>query len=358
MSAGHLAEWREGAAGLAVGGAAGYVASRAGTPIPWMLGPLLTVAALRVAGLRVGALPGGRQAGQWIIGTALGLYFTPVVVREVAGWWWLLAVGALLALGLGYVGGLILARAGGVDRTTGVFASVPGGAAEMWVLSERFGARADRVAAAQSLRIVIVVLVIPFAYAALGLHGADTYVPGATAFDTGGLAVLLAATFAGGAALQALRFPNAFVLGSLAVAIPLTALSVDLSAMPTVASNAGQCLLGCALASRFGPEFLHGSHRFVAAVVASVLAAIALSAAVAVALALATGLPPATLVLGTAPGGIAEMCVTAKVLRFGVPLVTAFHVTRVVALLLLTAPVFARVRAWRRARTGAEGFGG
>jgi membrane AbrB-like protein len=315
-----------------------------------MLGPLVTVAALRVAGARVGSLPGGRQVGQWIIGTALGLYFTPVVVREVAGWWWLLAFGALLAIGLGYMGGLILARVGGVDRTTGVFASVPGGAAEMWVLAERFGASADRVAAAQSLRIVIVVLVVPFAYAALGLHGADAYVAGMRTTDAAGLATLMAATFAGSAALQALRIPNAFVLGSLAVAIPLTALSVDLSAMPTVASNAGQCLLGCALGSRFEPSFLRGSRRFVAAVAGSVLAAIALSAAVAVLLALATGLHPATLVLGMAPGGIAEMCVTAKVLQLGVPLVTSFHVTRVVALLLLTAPVFARVRAWRRAR--------
>ena len=54
--------------------------------------------------------------------------------------------------------------------------------------------------------------------------------------------------------------------------------------------------------------------------------------------------------LGTAPGGIAEMCITAKVLQLGVPLVTAFHVTRVVVLLLLTAPLFARASAWRRAR--------
>ena len=41
-----------------------------------------------------------------------------------------------------------------------------------------------------------------------------------------------------------------------------------------------------------------------------------------------SGLYPATLVLGMAPGGIAEMCITAKVLQLGVPLVTAFHVTR------------------------------
>ena len=52
--------------------------------------------------------------------------------------------------------------------------------------------------------------------------------------------------------------------------------------------------------------------------------------------------------LALAPGGIAEMCITAKVLQLGVPLVTAAHVTRVIILLLLTGPLFgwcARLRA-------------
>jgi membrane AbrB-like protein len=349
------AQWVRGVAGLAAGAAAGAVCSWLRTPIPWMLGPLVTVAFLRVAGARVGSPPGGRQAGQWIIGTALGLYFTPQVVREVAGWWWLLAVGAAFAIALGYGGGVLLARLAGIDRTTGVFASVPGGAAEMSVLGERFGARADRVAAAQSLRILIVVLLVPFAYAALGLHGTDAYAPGATRFDAAGFALLMGGTFAGSALAQRLDVPNAFVLGSLAVAIPLTALSVDLSTMPAVASNAGQCLLGCALGARFEPDFLAGAHRFVAAVAASVLAAIAVSVGAALLLAALTGLVPATVVLGMAPGGIAEMCITAKVLQLGVPLVTAFHVTRVVALLLLTAPLFERAQALKRRRRAREG---
>jgi uncharacterized membrane protein AbrB (regulator of aidB expression) len=42
------------------------------------------------------------------------------------------------------------------------------------------------------------------------------------------------------------------------------------------------------------------------------------------------------------------MCITAKVLQLGVPLVTAFHVARVVVLLLGTGPIFAWARAWRR----------
>jgi membrane AbrB-like protein len=340
--------------GLALGAAAGWVCSRIGTPIPWMMGPLVAVALLRVAGANVSAIPGGRQVGQWIIGTALGLYFTPAVVREVTGWWPLLALGAVIAIGLGYAAGIALAHFARIDRTTGIFASVPGGAAEMSVLGERFGARVDRVASAQSLRLIIVVTVVPTIYALLGVHGADPYVPGITTFSMGGFALLMAATGIGGLLAVALRLPNAFVLGALAVAIPLTAMQVDLSATPTVASNAGQCLLGCALGARFERDFLRGAPRFVIAVTATVLGAIAISAGFGWAAAHLAGLHPATVVLGMAPGGIAEMSITAKVLQLGVPLVTSFHVTRLVVLLLCTAPLFARMRAWRQRRMSAR----
>jgi membrane AbrB-like protein len=54
----------------------------------------------------------------------------------------------------------------------------------------------------------------------------------------------------------------------------------------------------------------------------------------------ATGLHPATLVLATSPGGIAEMAITAKVLQLGVPVVTAFQVCRLVAVLVLVEPLY------------------
>ena len=347
---GGVSAWARWTATLAVGALAGYVCAMLRTPIPWMLGPLFSIALLRVAGARIEAPPPARYAGQWIIGTSLGLYFTSAVMREVAGLWYLLAAGAAFAIVLGYVSGIALARLAGLDRTTGIFASVPGGAAEMATLGERFGGRVDRIAAAQSLRILIVVAVVPGAITALGIHGADPYVPGATAFDVGGFAVLMGATLAGSLVFQTFAVPNAFVLGSLALAIPLTALDVYLSSMPQVVSNAGQLLLGCALGSRFQPDFLRGAHRFVGAVTMTVLLSIALSTVFGAGLAWIAGQNPATLVLGNAPGGIAEMCITAKVLQLGVPLVTAFHVTRVVVLLLTTPAVFERARRWYRAR--------
>jgi membrane AbrB-like protein len=266
------------------------------------------------------------------------------------GWWPLLIAGAMFAIAFSYVGALALATLAGIDRTTALFASVPAGAMEMATLGERFGARIDRVAAAQSLRIIVVVIVVPFAYTLLDAHGADSFVPVTQAFDGIGLAELAVATLAGVAIASWLRIPNPFMLGTLAVAILLTANGVQLSAVPSPVSNAGQCLLGCAMGARFRRDFFQGAPRFVGSVLTIALAGIVAAALFGVLLGWLSGLSPYTLGLGLAPGGFAEMCITAKALQLGVPLVTAFHLTRLVALLLLTAPLFTVVQHWRRRR--------
>jgi len=89
--------------------------------------------------------------------------------------------------------------------------------------------------------------------------------------------------------------------------------------------------------------------------VASVAVAMLLSALFAAAIAATTDIRLPTAVLATAPGGIAEMAITAKVLDLGVPLVTAFHVTRVVILLTCTAPVFVWLRSYRASRRSDRG---
>ncbi len=311
-----------------------------------MLGPLFATASLRVVGIDARALPGARYLGQWVIGTALGLYFTAPVVRQTMELWYLPLAGAVFATAIGYVSGAALARFGDVDFTTALFASVPGGASEMATLGERFGASSDRVAAAQSLRILLVVAIVPAGFTLAGIHGSDAFVPGATQFDVGGLVLLMASTLAGALVAHALKVPNAFVLGALLVVIPLTALEVHWSAMPASVSAAGQLLIGCALGARFERDFLRGAPRFVVAVVATVLLSIVLATLFGLVLAWASGQNVATLILGMAPGGIAEMTITALALKIGVPLVTAMHVTRLVILLVSTGPVFAYARSW------------
>ncbi len=328
------------ARGLAASVVGGVVCTWLHTPLPWMIGPLAAMAILSLAGARVGTPRGGREAGQLIIGTALGLYFTPPVAREVLTYGPVLVMAAVLATALAYAGGFFISRYADTDRTTAFFASVPGGAAEMAVLGERFGGRIDRIVVAQSVRILMVVIIVPFAMTMLGVHGADAYEPARVPVRIEGAAALLAVSAASSLVFWRLRIPNAFMLGSLFATIALTVSEIELSSIPTVLSNAGQLLIGCTLGSRFDSTFMRSAHRFVAVVCASVVLAIVASALVGAGLAKLGGLVVPSMVLATAPGGIAEMCITAKVLQLGVPLVTAAHVTRVIVLVTTTGPLF------------------
>jgi len=310
------------------------------TPLPWMIGPLLVMAVLTLSGIRVAAPPAGRQVGQVIIASALGLYFTPAIAREVLAHGDVLIVAALLAVGLAYLGAVFVARYAGIDLATAFFASVPGGAAEMAVLGERYGGKVDRIVVAQSLRVLMVVVIVPFAMTFLGVHGSDVYQPARVPLQFGGLVVLLASSTATSLTFAWLRVPNAFMLGSLFATIALTVSEIQLSSIPIPVSNAGQLLIGCALGSRFDRSFMLSARRFVMVVCASVVLALGLSALFGAGLATLATLGVPTMVLATAPGGIAEMCITAKVLQLGVPLVTAAHVTRLIVLVTTTGPLF------------------
>jgi membrane AbrB-like protein len=217
----------------------------------------------------------------------------------------------------------------------------------MTSLGERYGARPDRVALAQSVRILAVVIVVPFALTYSGVQGDDAFLPSSLPVDWPKLGLLLGLATLAGFLVNATGAPNGFMFGPLAAVIALTVSEVHLSSLPQMLSNAAQVVLGCALGARFQRRSLRSAPRFMVAVLVSVAFAMVLSAGFAALLAVASGLAFASLVLATAPGGIAEMCITAKVLQLGVPLVTAAHVTRVLVLITTTGPTYRAVRAWR-----------
>lgn len=305
-----------------------------------MIGPLLAMSAARLYGSDVNSPFGGRQLGQMIIGCTLGLYFTPVVASVLFAHVGEMLIAAAFSILLGYVCGWFLSRASGVDRTTAFFASVPGGASEMTVLAGRHSARQDKVAFAQSLRILLVVAIVPAVLTYSGVHGVDQYQPSPGSISYPGLALLLVLCGAGGWILSVFNVPNAWMLGPLFVSVGVTMGELGLSAMPVPLSSLGQLLIGCMLGARFDKGFVHGARRYFIGVVITIVLALVLSALFGALLAWLTGLAVPTMILATAPGGIAEMGITAKVLQLGVPLVTAFHLTRIILLVTTTAPLF------------------
>lgn len=337
---------------LAAGWIAAWACQAAHVPLPWLLGPLLLTGGCGVLGLPLAASDRLRNVGQATIGLALGLYFTPAVVLLIVTLAPAIALGVAWALGMGWLFYRLLMATNGGDAATAWFSGAIGGASEMAVLAERHGGQVDRVAAAHSMRVLLVVTVIPFGFQAAGIHGLDTLPPAVAEVRWPGLALLVALSGVGIAAFRRLGAPNPFVLGALAVTLGLTASGVELSALPKWASNAAQLFIGVSLGTRFTPAFVHAAPRWLGAVAAGTMALIVLSAGFAWGIAQAVGLHPATLLLATAPGGIAEMAITAKVLQLGVPVVTAFQVVRYVAVLTLTGPMFRRLCANGTGRAG------
>eukprot|EP01036_Dinobryon_divergens_P041533 gene41533-55059_t len=146
--------------------------------------------------------------------------------------------------------------------------------------------------------------------------------------------------------LRRLDTPNAWIIGPLVVTIALTGSGAEWSAMPRWMVNGGQLLIGCALGSRFSAGFFRAAPRFLLSVAATVLLSLTLAACFGVGLSWAAGIDLPTTLLATAPGGVAEMSLTARALHLGVPVVTSFHVTRMAFLVLSAAPVFGWGRRW------------
>lgn len=318
------------------------------TPLPWLIGPLLATAFASVLGQPTRSLTSFRNAGQAVIGTALGLYFTPQVTALVASLWWAIALAIAWALGLGWLFGRWLhhghgQRMGGSapqQRATSYFAGAIGGASEMTLLAERAGARTELVAAAHSLRLLIVTVLVPFAFTFAGLHGLDPTLPGPREVCWGGLALLGIAALAGCLLMRATGRANPWFIGALLVAMGFTMAGIELSGIPQWMVNAAQLLIGVSLGVRFSAGFVQAAPRWLASVAVGTIGMIGLCAVAAFLLAWGTGLHWATLVLGTSPGGIAEMAITAKALQLGVPVVTAFQVCRLVAVLMLVEPLY------------------
>ena len=322
------------------------------TPLPWMLGPLVATSVLSMAGAPTESWGPLRNGGQWAIGAALGLYFTPEVSALVGSLWWAIILGIAWALLLGWGFGAWLyrlhaPRMHGVPasmlRSTSYFAGAIGAASEMTLLSERENARTDLVAASHSLRLLIVTITIPFALQWSGLQGLDILTPTVREVSWPGLALLALLTGAGALVMDRLGRANPWFMGAMLVSMAVTMAGLHLSAVPQALVNAAQLVIGVSLGVRFRAEFLHTAPRWLASVAVGTFGLMGICAAFAAVLAWATGLPWVTLLLGTSPGGITEMAITAKVLQLGVPVVTAFQVCRLIAVLMLVGPMFRRI---------------
>jgi membrane AbrB-like protein len=333
---------------LLVGVPAGYLCAQLKTPIPWMIGPMIGVATLNLLGVRMASPPYARQVGQVILGSSISLYFTPPVVAALAGNLPAILAATCAVFILGILGALTLSRASGVDGKSTFFASIPGGAMAMAVLADRYGAQIAPVAVAHSLRVSVVVIAIPFAltYSGIPLEAAayKPDLPLAPAL----LALWLLAGLMVGEISERLGLQNGCLLTPIFVGAGLTMAGVSLSAVPRQLTDLAQLLFGLVLGARYERSFFARYRLFIPFALLNSVFMLAVSAIAGAALAWLFGLPVATMIVATSPGGLAEMTILAQALHISVPLVVAFHFFRVVVVNLGSQHIYQLTeRLWR-----------
>ena len=325
---------------LAVGVPAGYLFDLLATPIPWMIGPMVAVAALNLLGVSMHSPPLARQMGQVILGSAVSLYFTPPVVAALAANLPAIIAATIAVFLVGGIGALTLSRASGVDGKSTFFASIPGGAMAMAVLADRYGAQIAPVAVAHSLRVSLVVIIVPFALT----YGGFPLVPAAyrpnLPLDFSILIPWLAVGWLLGEISERLHFHNGCLLVPIFLGAGLTVSGIQLSAVPPPLIDFAQLMFGLVLGARYERAFFVRYKLFIPFALLNSCFILIASALAGAALAWAFGLPVATMVLATAPGGLAEMTITAQALKISVPLVVAFHLFRVVIVNVGTQYIF------------------
>lgn len=310
-------------------------------PLPWVTGALVGTAVLGMAGFPVRCPPALFTLAQCLIAVAVGARFTPAAATQLAAHAGAISAAAIGSLLIGLAMAQMLRRWVGLDAATALLAALPGMSGEMVRLAGEHGARADQVAIVHTVRLSLVVLVVPPVFLWLRPGAAATLAAPAL-HGLSGQAGLLLAALAGGLLLGWLLGGVGWFIGALLGAAAATASGLPVSAPSAPLTDAAQLLLGWSLGSRFTRQSLARLPRLLSVAVLLSAAAMAGGAVLGLALARGSDASVSTTILGAIPGGIAEMCITAASLGEPVALVAAFHVVRVIVLLLLAGPLLKR----------------
>lgn len=216
----HMNRWLV-AAPLSV--ALGLLFSFLGVPAAWILAGILGAGS--VALVTEEDLPVNEHLFTFARGTVGVFAALPLVGMNPLPYLLPGVVAGAVVIGMGFVGGLILANHG-VSRETGVLSLLPGGASLMPAIARDVGADIRYVSLSQYLRLLIVSLTLPLVasqFTSVTRTELDPYwwmwllVP----------ALIVAGVFAG----KLLKFPNPSVFGPMALTV-LVGVLVDVTIVP------------------------------------------------------------------------------------------------------------------------------
>ena len=321
---------------LSVGAAGGVLFHITGLPLAWMLGPLVANLLVSAKGVKVEVPESLRSVFLAVMGMVLGSQVTPELAHRVLDW----PISAVLLL-TGVAASTAVASAWyrrcGFDPVSAWFGASPGAMTAMIMLGDRCGGDPQRIAIAQSLRIVLVVLFLPPLFWAFE-GGEGTLGPADAALTDGWLLLAIPLLLPLG---KWLRLPSPALLAPLLATALLSGLDIASLALPSWGMNLMLWVLGSAIGSRFQGMTRRLLGRYLWQSGVATLLALVVLAVFAELIHQTVGVGRDVALLALAPGGIGEMAILAVALNID-PVFVAFHHLLRMVTLMIVAPFWAR----------------
>ena len=332
-----MADWRNLALAMPIAALGGAVAHAIHMPLAWVLGSMLAVAASSLLSGQTLSQPSGlRRMAQGCIGLAIGLAFTPQIWQVLGGLAPWVALGALSALPLTLLAAPVIQGLAGVDGPTTIYCVALGASSEMVLQARQAGADGASVACAHAVRIILVTGCLTLLIWSIGPATQTVLLtPQVTTLPLGILLTLLPAAVVAALVLHQWKVPNPWLLGPLFTGGLASAMSFG-GRLPDSLLVTSQVFIGWALGQAITRQFFARAPRVIASSAVVTLAILTACLGLAWLVSLSAGMPLASAFLAFAPGGMAEMAVMAKAFGLAAPMVTAFHIARIVCTILIT----------------------
>jgi uncharacterized protein len=334
---------------LAVATAVAFLFRALHLPLAFILGSL-TGAALTanlVAPMKAGRPM--RQISQLFVGASIGVLLDPQVLDALLRLFPLMLAVAVAGNLLGLLLAVPVASLSGIDRLTGLLSCLPAGMAEMATLAREVNADEQSVAVIHTLRVIIVLTLVPIWLVATG-HSAQSppISPQAGTMEFLTLGGLIALSLILALIATRLKVINAFIVVPTLISILVVSLGFQIPAVPSPLLVAAQIGIGGSLGLRFSFDRMRRLPRTVLGGLVSGLVLTALSFfGLGAAIEHLAGVDHLAALLAAAPGGLGEMITTATALGLASAVVAGFQLTRSIFTNIVVAPLI-RWHVFRR----------
>lgn len=319
----------------------GYLFSVLHIPLPWMLGPIAGVIAWRFITKRPLYWPIQlRQGALVILGYMLGSSFTRETAMETIRQLPYMFGSTMLIVVISMAMGYYVAKVARVGGMSGFFGSVPGGLSQMVTLGEEVkGVDATVVTFMQTIRVITVVFLVPF----LTLNGVVGKGIDPVSFAAGNQLVtylpVLAIVIAGAYIGQKLHFPVGYLTGSLLFSSITAVSGLPSPQLPSIVIIISQLCIGAYIGLLMKPDPTHDFKRLGILTILSSIILVFISLMIGILLSMVNPISIATGFLSTAPGGMAEMGITASMVHANLSMVSAYQLFRVFFVMFAIPPL-------------------